>query len=284
MCAFFFSRCLWNFLNLHYIQNSGSSDIVQCWHFKSEETLESVRIGKCQNAFFFKIGRCQNRKVSEFESVRIWKCQNLKVSELESLRNWKVSKLESVRIGKCHSWNLSEMESVRNIWSFKMPYNWAKYCLSSNLSIHYLSVEVSYVMVCITMVTQASFGLYLNYLKIMTISHSDTFQFWHFPILTLSDSDTFQFWHFQALTLSNFVQNGQKLDCNTFQFWHFPIPHSQQILTLSIMSSFWQFPISAVFDTFQSKQFLWLSNSDTFLYEVSNNLNTQVSKSQKQDV
>ena len=52
--------------------------------------LESVRIGKCQNAFFFKIGKCQNRKVSELESVRIGKCQN-----------WKVSELESVRIGKC---------------------------------------------------------------------------------------------------------------------------------------------------------------------------------------
>ena len=72
------------------------------------ERLESVRIGKSQNAFFFKIGKCQNRKVSELESVRIGKCQNGKVSELESVRigkcqNWKVSELESVRIGKCQN-------------------------------------------------------------------------------------------------------------------------------------------------------------------------------------
>ena len=32
--------------------------------------------GKCQNVFFFKIGKCQNWKVSESESVRIGKCQN----------------------------------------------------------------------------------------------------------------------------------------------------------------------------------------------------------------
>ena len=66
------------------------------------ERLESVRIGKCQNAFFFKIGKCQNRKVSELESARIGKCQN-----------WKVSELESVRIGKCQNLKVSELESVR---------------------------------------------------------------------------------------------------------------------------------------------------------------------------
>ena len=53
--------------------------------------LESVRIGKCQN-----------RKVSELESVRIGKCQNLKVSEFES-----------VRIGTCQNRKVSELESVR---------------------------------------------------------------------------------------------------------------------------------------------------------------------------
>ena len=38
------------------------------------------------------------------------------------------------------------------------------------------------------------------------------FQFWHFPILTLSDSDTFQFW--------------RKMHSDTFQFWHFPVSPS----------------------------------------------------------
>ena len=44
------------------------------------ERLESVRIGKRQNAFFL-----QNWKVSEPESVRTGKCQNWKVSESESV-------------------------------------------------------------------------------------------------------------------------------------------------------------------------------------------------------
>ena len=66
------------------------------------ERLESVRIGKCQNAFFFKIGKCQNWKASEFASVLIGKCLN-----------WKVSELESVRIGKCQNRKVSELESVR---------------------------------------------------------------------------------------------------------------------------------------------------------------------------
>ena len=77
------------------------------------EGLESVRIGKCQNAFFFKIGKCQNRKVSELESVRIGTGQNRKVSK---------------------------MESFRIFWSLKFPYANAP-------------IEVSYAMVCITMVT-----------------------------------------------------------------------------------------------------------------------------------
>ena len=75
--------------------------------------------GKCQKAFYFKIGKCQNCKVSKLESVRIGKCQNWKVSELEG--DWKVSesnfcpfwkKLESVRIGKCQNQKVSELESV----------------------------------------------------------------------------------------------------------------------------------------------------------------------------
>ena len=55
--------------------------------------LESVRIGKCQN-----------RKVSELESVRIGKCQN-----------WKVSGSESVRIGKCQNWKVSEFSDSLNM-------------------------------------------------------------------------------------------------------------------------------------------------------------------------
>ena len=54
--------------------------IVRDWKVSE---LES----ECQNAFFFKIGKGQNRKMSELETVRIGKCQN-----------WEVSKLESVRI------------------------------------------------------------------------------------------------------------------------------------------------------------------------------------------
>ena len=81
------------------------------------ERLESVRIGKCQNAFFFKIGKCQNGK-----------CQNWKVSELESVKiekcqNWKVSELESVRIGKCQNRKVLELESVRIFRFFKYRAN-----------------------------------------------------------------------------------------------------------------------------------------------------------------
>ena len=76
--------------------------------------LENVRIEKCVNSFFAQFE--QNWKGSELESVRIGKCQNRKVSELESVRNcsvWKVSELESVRIGKCQNLKVSEFESVR---------------------------------------------------------------------------------------------------------------------------------------------------------------------------
>ena len=36
------------------------------------ERLESVKIEKCQNAFFFKNGKCQNPKMSELESVSVF--------------------------------------------------------------------------------------------------------------------------------------------------------------------------------------------------------------------
>ena len=93
----------------------GTHFTVATDHKPLEERLESVRIGKCQNAFFFKIGKCQNRKVSKLENVRIGKCQNWKVSESESVRigkcqNRKVSKLENVRIGKCQDWKVSELD------------------------------------------------------------------------------------------------------------------------------------------------------------------------------
>ena len=60
-------------------------------------------------------------KVSESESVRIGKCQNRKVSELGSVRNcsvWKVSELESVRTYL--DWKVSELQSVRNGWDWKV--------------------------------------------------------------------------------------------------------------------------------------------------------------------
>ena len=150
--------------------------------------------------------------MSELESVRIGKCQN-----------WKVSALESVRIGKCQNWKVSELEGVRIICSLKIPYKWDKYCLSSNLSTCHGPVDVSYALICIIMVTQASFAPYLKNLQILTLSNSDTFRFWHFPILTLSNSDTFQFWHFPILTLSNsdtfqFLPKWAKIG-----FWHVPI-------------------------------------------------------------
>ena len=66
--------------------------------------LESVRIHFLP--ILSKIGKCQNRKVSESESVRIGKCQNRKVSELESIKirkGQKLLSLESVRIGKCQN-------------------------------------------------------------------------------------------------------------------------------------------------------------------------------------
>ena len=66
--------------------------------------LESVRMHFSSKLESVRIGKHQNRKVSELESVRIEKCQN-----------WKVSKLESVRIGKCQNQKVSELESVRII-------------------------------------------------------------------------------------------------------------------------------------------------------------------------
>ena len=71
--------------------------------------------------------------------------------------------------------------------------------------------------------------LFKLHFPILTLSNSDTFQFWHFPILTLSNSDTIQFWHFPILTLSNsdafqflskWTKNG---------FWHFPIPLGESL-------------------------------------------------------
>ena len=71
----------------------------------------------------------------------------------------------------------------------------------------HVPIEVSYAMVCITMVMYASFAPYFKNLKILTLPDSNPFRFWYFPLLTLSNSDTFQFlpkmgkhW---ILTLSN---------------------------------------------------------------------------------
>ena len=87
----------------HHQRGQQSQQHVRRMHISSK--LESVRIGKCQN-----------RKVSELESVRIGKCQKCKLSELESVRigkcqNWmcqnrKVSELESVRIVKCQNFQI----------------------------------------------------------------------------------------------------------------------------------------------------------------------------------
>ena len=41
---------------------------------------------------------------------------------------------------------VSELESVRIIWSLKIHYKWDKYCLSSNLNICHVPIEVSYAM------------------------------------------------------------------------------------------------------------------------------------------
>ena len=65
--------------------------------------VESVRIGRCQNAILAHIGKCQN---SELESVRIGKYQNRKASEWESVRigmgqNQKASEL--LKIGTCQN-------------------------------------------------------------------------------------------------------------------------------------------------------------------------------------
>ena len=110
----------------HGIKSSFANSIAKKITVLKEERLESVRIGKCQNAFFFKIGKCQNAFF-----FKIGKCQNRKVLELESVRigkcqNWKVSELESVRIEKCQNQRVSELESVRIIWSIKIPYTCAK--------------------------------------------------------------------------------------------------------------------------------------------------------------
>ena len=131
------------------------------------------------------IGKCQNWKVSESIFARFG-------------RNWKMSEVESVRIGKCQNWKVSELESVKFFWSLKIPYKWAKLCLSSILSVWHVPIEVSNDMVCTIMVTQASF-----FPTFKESENSNTFQFWHFPILTLSNSDAFQFWHFPILTLSS---------------------------------------------------------------------------------
>ena len=41
---------------------------------------------------------------------------------------------------------------VRIIWSLKIPYRWDKHCLSSNLNIWHVPIEVSYAMICIWLV------------------------------------------------------------------------------------------------------------------------------------
>ena len=76
---------------------------------------------------------------------------------------------------------------------------------------------------------------YLPYLK----RAAKTLCGWHFPILTLSNSDTFQFWHFLILKKN--------------AFWHFPILKK---------NAFWHFPILTL-SNFEEKCILTLSNSDT---------------------
>ena len=82
-----------NYLKFKFIDSFFSpSKYLRDWKVSE---LESVRIGKCQNAFFFKFGICQN---------------------------WKVSELQSVRIAKFQNWKVSELVSVRIFWSSKIPY------------------------------------------------------------------------------------------------------------------------------------------------------------------
>ena len=63
-----------------------------------------------------RIGKCQNRKVSELESVRIRKCEN-----------WgkclNFSKLESVRIGKHQNFRDGFIKSISNSDTFQFGLN-----------------------------------------------------------------------------------------------------------------------------------------------------------------
>ena len=77
-----------NFINTHCLQIKAV--FLRDWKVSE---LESVRMHFSSKLESVRIGKCQNRKVSEWESVRIGKCQN-----------WKVSESESVRIGKCQNY------------------------------------------------------------------------------------------------------------------------------------------------------------------------------------
>lgn len=55
--------------------------------------LISIRIGRRQNAFLCKMGKCQNRKGQN------WKVLELEGDRTGKYQNWKVPKSGSVRIG-----------------------------------------------------------------------------------------------------------------------------------------------------------------------------------------
>ena len=79
-------------------------------------SAENIRIHFLSNTKNVRIGKRQNRKMSESELVRIGKCQN--PSKPENVRIWKcqslnLSELENVRIWTCQNLNLSESENVR---------------------------------------------------------------------------------------------------------------------------------------------------------------------------
>ena len=93
-----------------------STETRKCQNWKVPESIFMPN-WKVSESESVRIGKCQNRKVSEL--LKIWKCQNS--SSLESVRMGKCQKLlglESVRIGKCQK--LLRLESVRSCLDWKV--------------------------------------------------------------------------------------------------------------------------------------------------------------------
>ena len=165
------------------------------------------------------------------------------LGERQNLTGWNWGRLESVRIGKCQKWLIFEI--VRNYLDWKV--------------------------------------LEWKLLRTVEIGKSQKL-FRLESVRNFSDWKVAQIWKCQKLLRFESVRNCSNWKvselemvrtwvppCN-FRDWESKIGgftckylgHWYPKLSLSNLSCFWHFPIWAIFDTFQSQQFLTLSHSDIF--------------------